>query len=149
MEPKLWIDIAKARLSVNRRDSEAMAGRCHRDPGMEIRQTPNMSRARLGESPMMTKAMTFSTMQAVSIIPHSFLNRSTSTPAPMLTSPLPLTRMPNSIPVWKVVRLKVLAISVRNTGKPRSYRWATPWPKVKEPRMNPRFCLCPPDACTA
>ena len=122
MEPKLWMEIAKARLSVNRRDREAMAGRCHKEPGMEIRHTPNMSNARFGDRPIITKAMTFSAMQAVSIIPHSFLKRSTSTPAPMLISPLPLTRMPRSIPVWKVVRLKVLAISVRNTGKPRSYK---------------------------
>ena len=71
MEPKLWIDMAKARRSVKRREREAMAGKCHKEPGMEMRTTPKVSKARPGERPMMTKAMTFSTMQAVSIMPHS------------------------------------------------------------------------------
>ena len=104
VDPKLWIDMAKARRSVNLRESEAMAGRCHRDPGMEIRKTPMTSIARFGDTPITTKARTFSTMQTVSITPHLFLKRSTRTPAPMLTRPEPLVRIPRMIPAWKVLR---------------------------------------------
>ena len=67
----------------------------------------------------------------------------------MLTKPLPLVRMPRIIPDWNVLRPRDLAMAVRKTGKPRSYRWATPCPKVREPRMNPLFCLWLLDDWTA
>ena len=134
------MDIEKALRSAKRRESEAMAGRCQREPGTEIRITPIISTPQLGDVPITTKAMTFSTMQAVSIIPQWSRYRSTSTPEPMAISPLPLVRMASRNPVCRVLRARVFAMAVRNTGKPRSYRCATPWPKVREPRMKPRFC---------
>ena len=51
MEPKLWIDIAKARLSVNRRDSEAMAGRCHREPGNGNKADAEYEQGETGRKP--------------------------------------------------------------------------------------------------
>ena len=94
-----------------------MAGRCHSEPGMEIRRTPIIRIPQLGDRPMTTNAMTFSTMQTVSIRPHWSRNRSTSTPDPMLIRPLPLVRIPNKKPVCRVLRARVLAMAVRNTGK--------------------------------
>ena len=120
VEPKLWMDMENALRSENRRDSDAMAGRCHSDPGMEIRITPMISMPQFGDSPITTKAMTFSTMQTVSISPQWARKRSTSTPEPVAIRPFPLVRMASRNPVCRVLRARVLAMAVRKTGKPRS-----------------------------
>ena len=54
----------------NRWEMAAADGRCHKDPGMDIKNTTTTRRAKVGEPPMAAKVMAWPSIQAVRMIPQ-------------------------------------------------------------------------------
>ena len=70
LEPNPCIEIANPRRSGNRWEMAAADGKCHNDPGMDMKNTTTTRRANVGEPPMAAKVIAWPSMHAVRMMPQ-------------------------------------------------------------------------------
>ena len=70
LEPNPCMEMANPRRSGKRWEMAAEDGRCHRDPGMDSRNTTVTRRAKVGAAPIAAKVMAWPSIQAVRMMPQ-------------------------------------------------------------------------------